>query len=334
MIGWLAATALLGGVLMESPDLPTRWAIAGRWQFPVGDPRDFTSSAPDDPAYAMTRNIGGPSRHLGADLSNRRPGGTVRAAAHGVVLLARDVDPGNGYGLHVVLAHRLPGGEMVYSVYAHLARGTIAVRPGSRVSMGDVLGRVGATGVATSPHLHFEIRIPRNWGERWEKGEPVDPIAFVAARLPDVSADSTWSRAYVSWAEQAGVLRDPHEAGMPLRRGDWRRMLMAVVPLALRGPDPDDPTALLQARGVLRPDCPLDPLETVGWNEIASDLEQARGLGLRVPRFDADSTRHREECRRRLSVPDPAKSLTRLARRRTPPRGDEVCLLLADLSCD
>ena len=334
MIGWLAATALLGGVLAESPELATRWAIAGRWQFPVGDARDFSSPAPDDPAYSMTRNIGGPSRHLGADLSNRRSGGVVRAAAHGVVLLARDADTGNGYGLHVVLAHRLPGGEMVYSVYAHLARGTLTVQPGSRVSLGEILGRVGATGVATSPHLHFEVRTPHGWGDRWEKAEPVDPIAFVRARLPDTPGDSTWARPYVSWAEQAGVLRDPQAADLPLRRGDWRRMLLAVVPSSLRGPDPDNPTAFLQARGVLRPDCPLDPLETVGWDEIARDLEQARALGMRTPRFDSDSTRHREECRRRLSLPDPAQSLPRLARRRSPPRGDEVCLLLADLSWD
>jgi len=334
MTGWLIAAALLGGVLAESPELATRWAIAGRWQFPVGDPRDFCSSSPDAPAYSMTRNVGGPSRHLGADLSNRRSGGPVRAAAHGVVLLARDTDVGNGYGLHVVLAHRLEDGTMVYSVYAHLSRGTIAVRAGNRVSLGDLLGRVGATGVATAPHLHFEVRVPRRSGDRWETGEAVDPIAFVRARLPDHDTDSTWAGPYVAWAERAGVIRDPQEADQPLRRGEWRRMLMAVIPSPPGLPPPENATAFLQAPGVLRPDCPIDPLETVSWSEIASDLEQVRALGVRVPRFAADTTRHREECRRQLAIVDPARSLDRLARRRDAPNGAEACLLIADLTWD
>jgi hypothetical protein len=96
-----------------------------------------------------------------------------------------------------------------------------------------------------------------------------------------------------------------------------------------------NPTSYLQVRGVLRPDCPLDPLETVRWPEIAGDLGQARLLGIRMPRFAAaDSTRLRDECRRRLALSEPARSLGSLARRRSAPSGAEVCLLLADLSQD
>src|SRR5262245_30910960 len=154
------ATLLLGGLLPQTAELEARWPIAGRWLFPVGDPRDFAVAAgPDEPGYAVTRNIGGPSRHLGADLSNRRGGGLVHAAAHGVVV-ASVTDGTNGYGSHVVLAHRLPDGQIVFSVYAHLVNGTVAVRPGARVVRGETLGRVGATGDATSPHLHFEVRAP------------------------------------------------------------------------------------------------------------------------------------------------------------------------------
>jgi Peptidase family M23 len=44
-----------------------------------------------------------------------------------------------------------------FALYAHLAPGSVAVRSGRRVSVGDVLGRVGHTGNSTAPHLHFQL---------------------------------------------------------------------------------------------------------------------------------------------------------------------------------
>jgi murein DD-endopeptidase MepM/ murein hydrolase activator NlpD len=55
-------------------------------------------------------------------------------------------------GNHVILRH----GD-VYSVYAHLAPGSVAVDAGEAVRTGDVLGRVGHTGNSTAPHLHFQL---------------------------------------------------------------------------------------------------------------------------------------------------------------------------------
>jgi murein DD-endopeptidase MepM/ murein hydrolase activator NlpD len=57
------------------------------------------------------------------------------------------------FGNHVVLAL----GDGVYAAYAHLQRGSIAVRPGSRVRAGDVLARAGNSGNSTEPHLHFQL---------------------------------------------------------------------------------------------------------------------------------------------------------------------------------
>jgi hypothetical protein len=45
----------------------------------------------------------------------------------------------------------------VFSLYAHLAPGSVAVTTGQRVSIGDVIGRVGHTGNSTAPHLHFQL---------------------------------------------------------------------------------------------------------------------------------------------------------------------------------
>jgi murein DD-endopeptidase MepM/ murein hydrolase activator NlpD len=65
---------------------------------------------------------------------------------------AAGYDPG-GYGNLVVIAHRLG----VTTWYAHLS--SIAVRPGQCLVGGTTIGRAGATGFATGPHLHFEVRV-------------------------------------------------------------------------------------------------------------------------------------------------------------------------------
>src|SRR5262249_35244943 len=79
------------------------------------------------------------------------PSGTpVHAAASGRVLFAGYDD---GYGLTVVLDH----GNGLHPPYAHLS--SAAVSPGAPVSLGALVGRVGATGFATGPHLYFEITV-------------------------------------------------------------------------------------------------------------------------------------------------------------------------------
>ena len=65
-----------------------------------------------------------------------------------------------GWGELVVIAHA----DGVRSMYAHLSR--IEVRLGERVGAGFEIGRVGATGDASGPHLHFEVRV---------RGAAVDP---------------------------------------------------------------------------------------------------------------------------------------------------------------
>ncbi len=103
------------------------------------------------------------SPHSGADYS-AAAGTPVRAAAPGTVALAADhFFAGNS----VYLDH----GDGLITMYFHLS--TIAVAEGQEVAAGQELGRVGATGRATGPHLHF--------GVRWRRAR-VDPAGLLGSR--------------------------------------------------------------------------------------------------------------------------------------------------------
>jgi len=96
--------------------------------------------------------------HPGIDLP--APIGTpVHSAAVGRVALARPTS--GGYGNLVVVRNA----NGVSTFYAHLSR--ILVAPGQFVTVGSLLGLVGASGQATGPHLHFEVRV---------RGAAVDPL--------------------------------------------------------------------------------------------------------------------------------------------------------------
>jgi murein DD-endopeptidase MepM/ murein hydrolase activator NlpD len=102
----------------------------------------------------------GASFHTGLDLLASY-GTAVGAAGSGAVTFGGWLD---GYGQLVVVQHVLG----VSTYYAHLSR--IAVAVGQRIGTGQLLGRVGMTGHATGPHLHFEVRV---------RGAAVDPRTAV-----------------------------------------------------------------------------------------------------------------------------------------------------------
>jgi murein DD-endopeptidase MepM/ murein hydrolase activator NlpD len=109
------------------------------------------------------------SIHAGIDYGV--PTGTVvSACGSGKVVLARDRIV---TGKSVVIEH-LPG---VFSLYYHLDK--IEVTEGALVVTGARLGLSGATGLATGPHLHWEIRV---------FGENTDPDAFIARPILDKNA--------------------------------------------------------------------------------------------------------------------------------------------------
>jgi len=98
--------------------------------------------------------------HTGVDMTAPLGQG-IRAGAAGTVIVAGTY---GGYGLTVIIDH---GGGMT-TLYAHQSK--LYVSRGESVAAGDTVGEAGATGLATGPHLHFEVRI---------NGTPVDPAEYL-----------------------------------------------------------------------------------------------------------------------------------------------------------
>jgi len=101
--------------------------------------------------------------HAGKDLA--APEGTPVVAS----LSGRVVSSGlaGGYGLAVEVEH---DGPRRRTLYGHLSE--LYVREGQAVRQGEVIGRVGSTGLSTGPHLHFELRVPQDGG--WVAVDPGD----------------------------------------------------------------------------------------------------------------------------------------------------------------
>jgi murein DD-endopeptidase MepM/ murein hydrolase activator NlpD len=108
--------------------------------------------------------------HRGVDYAAPR-GTPIKASGDGKVIF-RGVK--SGYGNAVVLQH----GGNITTLYAHMSKFAGSARLGSRVRQGQTIGYVGATGLVTGVHLHYEYRINgvhRN--PRTVKLPQADPIA-------------------------------------------------------------------------------------------------------------------------------------------------------------
>lgn len=112
--------------------------------------------------------------HLGVDYA--APTGTpVRSVGDGVVDFA---GVQGGFGNVVFINHR--SGHT--TVYAHLSR--IDVKRGERVSQGQNIGAVGATGWATGPHLHFEFRVNGQHQDPMIMAQKSESIPLTAESMP------------------------------------------------------------------------------------------------------------------------------------------------------
>ncbi len=87
----------------------------------------------------------------GVDIGAAR-GAPVHASANGTVIVARGSGWNGGYGNYVVITHE----NGTQTLYSHMR--SVIISSGQSVLSGQIIGYVGATGQATGPHLHFEVR--------------------------------------------------------------------------------------------------------------------------------------------------------------------------------
>jgi murein DD-endopeptidase MepM/ murein hydrolase activator NlpD len=155
--------AALDRIARETAELNALWAASTAeklWKGP------FLRPVPDPANSAFgTRSIlnGQPrSPHSGADFNS--PTGTpIKSPNAGRVVLA-----GDRYftGNTVMIDH----GLTLFSLFAHLSE--MDVHEGDTVASGQVIGKVGATGRVTGPHLHWSVRL---------NGARVDPLSLLSA---------------------------------------------------------------------------------------------------------------------------------------------------------
>jgi murein DD-endopeptidase MepM/ murein hydrolase activator NlpD len=142
--------------------------------------------------YRSDPFTGGARFHSGVDIK-ARSGDTVGASQPGIVEFAGWY---YGYGNMIIINH----GGGVTTRYAHLS--SFATEVGTRVERGQIIARAGSTGRATSPHLHYEVRV---------EGSAINPFQVLAL---DPSSD------YFKFAQpatQAAKREEPKPDAHPLR---------------------------------------------------------------------------------------------------------------------
>ena len=109
--------------------------------------------------------------HTGVDFA--APTGTPVAATAAGVITALGWE--GGYGNRIVIAHK----NRFATLYGHLSKFAAGLKSGAKISQGQVVGYVGATGLATGPHLHYTMYL---------NGKPINPLKLRPASADPVPA--------------------------------------------------------------------------------------------------------------------------------------------------
>jgi len=203
------------------------------------------------------------------DMAAERRGVAVLAAAPGVVTGVRDGEAdisirapgapsiaGRECGNGVLLDH---GGGWA-TQYCHMARGSVAVKPGQKVETGTPLGRVGLSGNTEFPHLHLTVR---------HDGKAVDPFA------PDAT-DPTQCRPQATLWAPAAQARLAYHAGAILNGGfaDGPVSMETLEGGQVAVPTAGSPMIIFYARGIAL--LPGDEVELALTDPQGASLAQAR----------------------------------------------------------
>ena len=158
--------------------------------------------------FGMRRHpvLGYTRAHQGVDFG-AGTGTPILAAGDGVVLEARRW---GGYGNWLRIRH---SGQWDTG-YGHISRYAPGIRPGVRVRQGQVVAYVGSTGLASGPHLHYEV---------WLKGQRVNPIG---AKVPQGTILAGAELASFK-SQKARIDRMLAEGGAPVSNEDTPKLAVA-----------------------------------------------------------------------------------------------------------
>lgn len=121
--------------------------------------------------------------HNGTDIWSPHEPCIIEAPYDGKVLEAKkSTAPGGGFGNYVILLHKIDG-KYYTTLYAHMKDGSIKVKKGQKVEAGQMLGKMGTTGMSTGKHLHWELRLGKvhTWDANGKNY--IEPIGFFKALI-------------------------------------------------------------------------------------------------------------------------------------------------------
>jgi len=142
--------------------------------------------------------------HKGVDYAASE-GTPVRSTANGTIT---HIGRKGGYGKAIIISH----GSTYSTLYAHLSRYSRGIKKGSKVKQGQVIGRVGSTGLASGPHLHYEFRI---------NGKHVNPLTFRQPSSEPIqqAQKADFERIAQYWEEQLDSIEGLTVAGIEASDG-------------------------------------------------------------------------------------------------------------------
>lgn len=117
-------------------------------------------------AMSSTYGMRNGRMHEGIDLVPGA-GAPIQSIADGTVRIATEA--GGNYGVTVYIDHVIDG-QVITSHYSHMQYGSLRVKTGDKVKVGDIVGKVGNTGRSYGAHLHFELIL---------NGAKIDPLPWL-----------------------------------------------------------------------------------------------------------------------------------------------------------
>ena len=156
--------------------------------------------------------------HNGVDIWSNTEPCYIESAYDGKVITAgpsgkkkADGEP-DGFGYYVTVLSQVDG-VWVTNLYAHMAKDSLKVKVGQKVEAGTVLGKMGATGMVTGKHLHWETWKGKEHGWSNNGSGFLDPIEFCKAVI---AKEKALANAPLATPETAPVVTSPTKEKAPV----------------------------------------------------------------------------------------------------------------------